>query len=72
MGSALRLGGPGRVAQSDPVDLCYENRQHESRRIQLKFPFDPLSVVFEGDKITAPAECHLVDVWEEVQIDILI
>jgi hypothetical protein len=49
-----------RPTQSIPVKV-------EGRRIQLKLPFDPPSVVFEGDKMTATAEGQFVDVWEKVQ-----
>jgi hypothetical protein len=36
-------------------------------RIQFKLPFDPPTVVFEGDKLTAMAEGRFIDVWEKVQ-----
>jgi hypothetical protein len=39
----------------------------EGNRTQFKLPFDPPSVVFEGDKMTATAEGQFVDVWEKVQ-----
>ena len=39
----------------------------EGRRIQLKLPFDPPSVVFEGDMMIATAESQFVDVWEKDQ-----
>jgi hypothetical protein len=53
--------------QSVPVKM-------EGGRIQFKLPFDPPTVVFEGDKITATAERTLlggtrgefIDVWEKV------
>jgi hypothetical protein len=45
--------------QSVPVNV-------EGGRLQFKLPFDPPSVVFEGDKMTATAEGRFVDVWEKV------
>ena len=47
-------------SQSVPVPM-------EGGRIQFKLPFDPPTVVFEGDKLTATAEGRFVDVWEKVQ-----
>jgi hypothetical protein len=35
-------------------------------RLQFKLPFDPPSVVFEGDRMTATAEGRFVDVWQKV------
>jgi hypothetical protein len=49
-----------RPTQSVPVTV-------EGNRTQFKLPFDPPSVVFEGDKMTATAEGQFVDVWEKVQ-----
>jgi len=49
-----------RPTQSVPVKV-------DGKRIQFKLPFDPPSVVFEGDKMTATAEGQFVDVWEKVQ-----
>jgi hypothetical protein len=46
--------------QSVPVKV-------DGGRLQFKLPFDPPSVVFEGDKMTATAEGRFVDVWEKVQ-----
>ena len=45
--------------QSVPVNM-------DGGRLQFKLPFDPPSVVFEGDKMTATAEGRFVDVWEKV------
>ncbi len=45
--------------QSVPVKM-------EGGRIQFKPPFDPPSLVFEGNKITATRDGR-VDVWEKVQ-----
>jgi hypothetical protein len=45
--------------QSVPVHM-------DGGRLQFKLPFDPPSVVFEGDKMTATAEGRFVDVWEKV------
>lgn len=45
--------------QSVPVKM-------EGGRIQFKPPFDPPSLVFEGNKITATLDGR-VDVWEKVQ-----
>ena len=39
----------------------------EGGRIQLKLPFESVSVVFEGNKITATTTEGNVDVWEKVQ-----
>ena len=49
-----------RPTQSVPVTV-------EGKRIQFKLPFDPPSVVFEGDKMTATAEGQFVDIWEKIQ-----
>jgi hypothetical protein len=46
-------------SQSVPVKV-------QGGRIQFKLPFDPPSVVFEGDTMTATAEGRFVDVWEKV------
>ena len=46
--------------QSVPVKM-------EGGRIQFKSPFNPPSLVFEGNKLTATAEGRFVDVWEKVQ-----
>lgn len=35
-------------------------------RIEVKLPFDPPSVVFEGNKIVATAKGMFVDYWEKV------
>lgn len=45
--------------QSVPVKM-------EGGRIQFKSPFNPPSLVFEGNKLTATAEGRFVDVWEKV------
>jgi len=39
----------------------------QGRRLQFKLPFDPVSVVFEGNRLTATAEGRFVDVWEKVR-----
>jgi hypothetical protein len=39
----------------------------EGGRIAFKLPFDPPSVVFEGEKMTATAEGRFVDYWERVR-----
>ena len=39
----------------------------EGGRIAFKLPFDPPSVVIEGDKMTATAESMFVDYWERVR-----
>ena len=39
----------------------------EGGRISYKLPFDPPSVVYEGDKLTATAEGAFVDYWERVK-----
>ena len=36
-------------------------------RISYKLPFDPPSVVFEGDKLTATLEGAFIDYWERVK-----
>lgn len=38
----------------------------QGKQVQLKLPFDPVSVVFEGNRLTATAEGRFVDVWEKV------
>ena len=39
----------------------------EGGRLAFKLPFDPVSVVFEGDKMTATAENQFIDYWERVR-----
>jgi hypothetical protein len=39
----------------------------EGGRISFKLPFDPPSVVIEGDKMTATAEGMFVDYWERTR-----
>ena len=39
----------------------------EGGRLAFKLPFDPPSVVIEGDKITATAESRFIDYWERVR-----
>jgi len=39
----------------------------EGGRISYKLPFDPPSVVYEGDKLTATLEGEFVDYWERVK-----
>jgi hypothetical protein len=39
----------------------------EAGRMAFKLPFDPPSVVIEGDKMTATAEGVFVDYWERVR-----
>ncbi len=39
----------------------------EGGRIAFKLPFDPPSVVLEGDKFTATAEGQFVDFWERAR-----
>ena len=38
----------------------------EEGRIEFDLPFDPVTVVFEGDKFTAEGS-DFVDYWEKVQ-----
>jgi hypothetical protein len=45
--------------QSVPVKM-------EGGRLQFKPPFDPPTVVFEGNQLTATAEGRFVDLWEKV------
>ena len=45
--------------QSAPVKM-------EGERIEFKHPFEPLTLVFEGNKLTVTAEGIFVDVWEKV------
>jgi hypothetical protein len=40
---------------------------HEGRRLAYKLPFDPPSVVYDGDKLTATLEGGFVDYWERVR-----
>ena len=42
-----------------------DNGVEEGGRISFKLPFDPPSVVIEGDKMTATAEDMFVDYWED-------
>ncbi|MGA9362767.1 MAG: hypothetical protein WBW16_00175 [Bacteroidota bacterium] len=39
----------------------------DGKKIEVKLPFDPPSVVFEGNKLTATAEGMFVDYWEKVK-----
>jgi len=39
----------------------------EGRRISFKLPFDPPSVVYDGDKLTATLEGAFVDYWERLK-----
>jgi hypothetical protein len=39
----------------------------DGRKIEVKLPFDPPSVVFDGNKLTATAEGMFVDYWEKVK-----
>ena len=39
----------------------------EGRRISFNLPFDPPSVVYEGDKLTATLEGVFVDHWERLK-----
>jgi hypothetical protein len=63
--STDQIGGKDTVydlsgkTQSSPVTM-------DGGRIQFKPPFDPPTVVFEGDTLTATAEGRFVDVWEKV------
>jgi hypothetical protein len=38
----------------------------EGGRVAFRLPFDPPSVVIEGDKMTATAENLFIDYWERV------
>lgn len=63
--STDQIGGKDTVydlsgkTQSSPVTM-------DGGRLQFKLPFDPPSVAFEGNKMTATAEGRFVDVWEKV------
>jgi hypothetical protein len=39
----------------------------EGKKVEVKLPFDPPSVVFEGNKIVGTAEGMFVDYWEKVK-----
>jgi hypothetical protein len=39
----------------------------EGKKIEVKLPFDPPSVVFDGNKLTATAEGMFTDYWEKVK-----
>jgi len=39
----------------------------DAGRIEIKLPFDPPTVVFGADRLTATAEGQFVDTWEKVQ-----
>ncbi len=39
----------------------------DGTKVSFKFPFDPVSAVFEGDKMTANAEMGFVDSWFKVR-----
>jgi hypothetical protein len=50
------------ASQSATVPVTFENG-----KVSFKFPFDPVTAVFEGDKITATAEMGFVDSWFKVR-----
>lgn len=39
----------------------------DGKELEFKFPFDPPSVIFEGNKLTATAEGMFTDYWEKVK-----
>jgi len=39
----------------------------DGKKLEFKFPFDPPSVTFEGNKMTATAEGMFTDYWEKVK-----
>jgi len=39
----------------------------DGKKLDFKFPFDPPSVTFEGNKMTATAEGQFTDYWEKVK-----
>jgi len=49
---------PGKT-QSAPVKMA-------GGRIEFQHPFEPVALVFEGNKMTATLEGGFVDVWEKV------
>ena len=39
----------------------------DNGKVSFKFPFDPVSVVFDGDKITATADMGFIDSWFKIR-----
>jgi hypothetical protein len=39
----------------------------DGKRISYKLPFDPPSIVIDGDKLTATLEGAFVDYWERIK-----
>ncbi len=39
----------------------------DGKKLEFKFPFDPPTVTFEGNKMTATAEGMFTDYWEKVK-----
>lgn len=60
------IGGTGLTTDfstsTQTVPVAFENG-----KVSFKMPFDPVSVVFDGDKITANAELGFVDSWFKVR-----
>jgi hypothetical protein len=40
---------------------------YDGKKLEIKFPFDPPTVTFEGNKMTATAEGMFTDYWEKVK-----
>jgi hypothetical protein len=59
-GAGLRTLGPA-------LDTHRFRDRLLSSRMAFKLPFDPPSVVIEGDKMTATAESRFIDYWERVR-----
>jgi len=56
-----------------PVKYIFEEQtktvpvKRDGSKISFKLPFDPPTVVLDGDKMTATLEGQFVDVWERVK-----
>ncbi len=59
------IGGKGVTYitdQTKTVPITYDGK-----KLEFKFPFDPPTVTFEGNKVTATVEGMFTDYWEKVK-----
>lgn len=59
------IGGKGISYITDQTKTVPIN--FDGKKLEFKFPFDPPSVTFEGNKMTATAEGMFTDYWEKVE-----
>lgn len=50
------------ASSTQTVPVTFDNG-----KVSFKFPFDPVSVVFDGDKITATANMGFIDSWFKIR-----